>query len=142
MEEAKRSVETSEARVRDHQKEKGAEQSEGLEAALKPDGALPEHMLNAMLANFDKVMESFVKQAGPEQGRKCAEKSLRALLGGGTAEGGAPGDTGSPGAAMLVDSEAEEKSFREALVAEGVEGKVLDKAVAGARKARRASPYT
>ena len=120
---------------------KKAEQSEGLEAALKPDGALPEHMLNAMLANFDKVMESFVKQAGPEQGRKCAEKSLRALLGG-TAEGGAPGDTGAPGAAMLVDSEAEEKCLREALVAEGVEGKFLDKAVAGARKARRATPYT
>ena len=44
--------------MRDHQKEKGAEQSEGLEAALKPDGALPEHMLNAMLANFDNAMES------------------------------------------------------------------------------------
>ena len=34
---------------------------------------------------------------------------------------------------MLVDSEAEEKSLREAMAAEVVEGKVLDKAVAAAR---------
>ena len=122
--------------MQDHQK--GAEQSEGLELALQSDGALPKPMLGVMLANFSKVMECFVKQVGPEQGKQCAEKGLRAILG----DPAEVPDTGATEPAMLVCGEADEKSFREALAAEGVEGRWLDRALAGARKARRATPDT